>query len=129
MPTIARQIARYGWRPQLPDPRDRVLELDLNAPLPPSVDLRPECPPVYDQLQTGSCTANATAALVQFTRMKHGMQNYVPSRLFIYWFERALEGTVGYDSGAQLRDGVKVMAQHGPPPESLWPFEPALLLT
>lgn len=48
-----------------------------------------------------------------------------PSRLFIYWNERELEGTVAQDSGARLRDGVKVLAQQGTPPEQLWPYDVA----
>ena len=34
--------------------------------LPESVDLRPLCPPVYNQLQLGSCTANALVGADQF---------------------------------------------------------------
>jgi hypothetical protein len=60
--------------------------------------------------------------------MKHGLQDYTPSRLFIYWCERSREGTTSYDSGAQLRDGVWAMANRGAPPEALCPFEPSLLL-
>ena len=35
------------------------------------------------------------------------------SRLFVYYNERAIEGTVGTDSGAQIRDGVKSVAKLG----------------
>ena len=48
-----RRTGRYGWRPDLPDARDHVFtapQIALVA-LPPSVDLRPGCPPVYDQGQ------------------------------------------------------------------------------
>ena len=46
-----------------------------------------------------------------------------PSRLFIYYNERALEGTVGSDSGAQIRDGIKSVAQWGDCPETEWPYD------
>jgi len=44
------------------------------------------------------------------------------SRLFIYYYERLIEGTVRQDSGAQIRDGIKVGYTYGAPLESLWPY-------
>ena len=44
------------------------------------------------------------------------------SRLFIYYYERLLEGTVNYDAGAYIRDGIKVVNKKGAPLESLWPY-------
>jgi len=57
------QISRYGWLPDLPDHRDHYYAavVEKAAALPASVDLRAQCPPVYDQGQLGSCTANAIA--------------------------------------------------------------------
>ncbi|MGD0615744.1 MAG: C1 family peptidase, partial [Verrucomicrobiota bacterium] len=46
-----------------------------------------------------------------------------PSRLFIYYNERAMEGTVDSDSGAQIRDGIKSVAKQGVCPEPLWPYQ------
>ena len=90
---------------------------------PASVDLRPQCPPVYDQGQLGSCTANAIAAAIQFERMKQQLaQIFTPSRLFIYYNERVIEHTVASDSGAQIRDGIKTVAQQGDCPETEWPY-------
>jgi C1A family cysteine protease len=48
---------------------------------------------------------------------------FVPSRLFIYYNERVIEGTVDSDSGAQLRDGVKAVAKLGICPETDWPYD------
>ena len=45
------------------------------------------------------------------------------SRLYIYFNERALEGTIDFDSGAQIRDGIKVLAKFGVCPESSWPYD------
>jgi C1A family cysteine protease len=44
------------------------------------------------------------------------------SRLFIYYEERVLEGSVNYDAGAFIRDGLKVVNKKGAPLESLWPY-------
>ena len=50
------------------------------------------------------------------------LSDFVPSRLFIYYNERVIEGTVGFDSGAQLRDGIKSVASQGVCPELEWPY-------
>ncbi len=85
--------------------------------------MRPQCPPVYDQGQLGSCTANAIAGAIQFDRLKQQLaQVFVPSRLFIYYNERATEHTVDSDSGAQIRDGIKSVAKLGDCPETEWPY-------
>src|SRR5581483_1743128 len=47
-----------------------------------------------------NCTANALTGMAEFLMVKQGMTPYVPSRLFIYWNERSIEGTVGADDGA-----------------------------
>jgi C1A family cysteine protease len=93
--------------------------------LPTSVDLRSGCPPVYDQGQLGSCTANGIAGAIEFDQRKQGTKDFTPSRLFIYYNERVMEGTVNQDSGAQVRDGIKSVATLGAPPEADWPYDPA----
>lgn len=91
--------------------------------LPPRVDLRPLCAPVYDQGMLGSCTANAIAGALQFDLIKQQASDVFPaSRLFIYYNERVIEGTVEEDSGAMLRDGIKSVAKEGAPHEPLWPY-------
>jgi C1A family cysteine protease len=120
-----RQIQGYGWIPDLPDTRDLLFAPppEHAQGLPPSVDLRPKLPPVYDQGQLGSCTANAIAGAVEYNEMVESQGEAAPSRLFIYYGEREIEGTVGQDSGAQIRDGIKVVATIGAPPESDWPYD------
>ena len=116
---------KYGWVRDLPDQRDkRVSYRRLGASaLPSAVDLRGMCPPVYDQGELGSCTANAIAAAYEFDAARQGLPAVVPSRLLIYYNERALEGTTQSDAGAQIRDGIKVLAQYGVCPESEWPYD------
>jgi C1A family cysteine protease len=115
----------YGWKPDLPDQRDFLFAPlpDLVKTLPPSVDLRDKCPQVYDQGQLGSCTANAIAAAYEFDQMKQLKYDFTPSRLQIYYNERVKEGTVDSDSGAMLRDGIKVVHSLGVAPESEWPYD------
>jgi C1A family cysteine protease len=52
-----RKISRYGWSPDVPDGRDHLFAASARVleKLPARVDLRKECPPVYDQGDLGSC--------------------------------------------------------------------------
>jgi C1A family cysteine protease len=121
----ARTISWYGWVPDLPDHRDLVYAAPpaMAGALPAAVDLRQHCPPVYDQGQLGSCTANAIAAALQFNQIKERVADiFTPSRLFIYYNERLMEHTVSEDSGAMIRDGIKSVADKGAPHEKLWPY-------
>src|SRR5262249_12061863 len=120
-----RSIKRYGWIPDLPDQRDFVYSapaVTLEA-LPPVIDLTPLCPPIYDQGNLGSCTAQAIAGALQFDQMKQTQADvFTPSRLFIYYNERVIENTVDEDAGAMIRDGIKSVAKQGAPHETLWPY-------
>jgi len=122
---MARKIQGYGWNPDLPDGRDLMYAAppEVVTALPPKVDLRAQCPGVYDQGQLGSCTANAIGAALEFDQIKQKEQAFTPSRLFIYYNERAMEGTVNSDAGGQIRDGVKSVNQQGAPPETDWPYD------
>ncbi len=74
----------FGWKPELPDHRDfpyAAMRMSLERPitLPPQADLRPQCPPVYDQGHLGSCTGNAIAGAFHFDRRKQNLPDFVPS--------------------------------------------------
>jgi C1A family cysteine protease len=81
------------------------------------------CPPVYEQGDLGSCTANAGGALYEFVQDKSSLGDYLPSRLFVYYNTRVLENTVSQDSGASLRDTMKAMASKGACHEKFMPYD------
>ena len=115
----------YGWKRDTIDHRDILFSVakPTSIVLPPKVDLRPNCPSVYDQQSLGSCTANAIGAAHEFSQMKQKKVSvFTPSRLFIYYNEREMEGTVDIDSGAQIRDGIKSINKQGVCPEKSWPY-------
>lgn len=114
---------KFGWLPDKPDNRDHHYVPNLMGLLPKSVDLRPHCPPVYDQGELGSCTANAVAGHLDFNRAKQGEALITPSRLFIYYNERSDQGTVNEDAGATIRESVKTIVKKGACPESEWPYD------
>jgi C1A family cysteine protease len=109
---------------QLPDFRDFSIS-DLFSPidedytpLPATVDLREKCPPIYNQGNIGSCTAQAgCAARVMLSDLKVSL-----SRLYQYYYERVLENSVSEDAGATMRDIGKSMKTYGVSEESLHPY-------
>lgn len=90
--------------------------------LPPLIDLSAECPPVWDQGNLGSCTAQAGAGLSQFLMKKLGYKDFTPSRLAIYYWNRIWINTIRQDSGASLTDTLKTLTKYGNPYETLWPY-------
>ncbi len=117
---------KYGWQRDVPDFRDMSFSLPIqfrNAVLPAKVDLRNLHVVVFQQDTLGSCTANAIATAHLFDQIKQQSKTpVVPSRLFIYYNEREIEGTIGTDSGAQIRDGIKSIARQGVCHEESWPY-------
>lgn len=114
----------YGWKPSLPSHPDNYLMVanpTVQAKFPPTKFLG-NLPPVYDQGQLGSCTANALAGCFEFEQCKQGLTDFMPSRLFIYYNERVLENTIASDSGASLDDGIKTLVSKGVCSETTWPY-------
>jgi C1A family cysteine protease len=122
--TTIRPASWYGWIPDLPDQRDHQYAKVHAVPrkLPAKVDLRAKCPPVENQGQLGSCTANALAGALEFLELKDKRPLVDLSRLFIYYNERVIEHSVKQDAGAMLRDGIKTLAKQGVCAERLWPY-------
>lgn len=116
------KIARYGWKRDQPDHRDMLLRVPsaVTAKLPKSVDLRVQMPAIFDQGDLGSCTANATGMQAWHIDKTVPVE---PSRLFIYYNTRVLEGTVNVDSGASIRNSVKAVVTSGIAPEPDWPYD------
>ena len=120
-----RAIAGYGWIRDLPDHRDYAYEAPLVqlGALPEKCDLRAQCPAVYDQGHCGCCTGNAISAAFAYAQTKEGLPTFAPSRLFIYYNERTIEGTNASDAGGQIRDGMKVLHTEGVCSEATWPYD------
>jgi len=137
-----------GWRPDYPDFRDYTMETDEGTPkrtasgqkdslkalftkmnlsktskakLAAMVDLRAWCPPVEDQEQIGSCTANAGVAMVEYFERRAFGKHIDASRLFLYKVTRNLMKETG-DTGAYLRSTMGALALFGVPPEEYWPY-------
>ena len=66
---------------------------------------------------------NAIGAAFEFEQKKQGLPDFTPSRLFIYYNERTIEGTVDADSGAMIRDGMKSVNKLGVCSEDEWNYD------
>lgn len=120
---------KYSLRQDPIDLRDRVYKASYTTTLgarPASVDLRYQLSPIVDQGYLGSCTSNAIGSgFREHQLIKDGLPLTRLSRLFHYYEERVIEGSVNTDAGAYLRDGMKVLQQTGICPEVLWPYNEA----
>jgi C1A family cysteine protease len=115
-----------GGLRQPPDFRDKPYAARLAAAPPAEVDLRPAMPPVYDQGVLNSCAANSTAAAMAYERARQGLTDIAPSRLFIWYNGRVVEGSVASNMGVFNRDAIKVLNSQGVCPEAMWCYEPAM---
>ena len=118
---------KYHLKKDPIDLRDHVFKSTAvvhPSEFPENIDLRDKMTPIVDQGQLGSCTANAMASgLREYQVSEAGYPSVRLSRLYLYYKERELEGTVNEDSGAFIRDGMRVLARNGVCPESDFPYE------
>jgi len=97
-----------------------VLEASM-ATLPAATDLRAWCPPIEDQQNLGSCTANAGVGIAEYFERRAFGTHVDASRLFLYKVTRNLLGWTG-DTGAYLRTTMGALALFGVPPERYCPY-------
>jgi C1A family cysteine protease len=77
---------------------------------------------ILNQGGLGACTAFGWAGAIA---VMHAIRNGMPvwlSTLFIYYYERLINGTVNQDSGADVKDGASVLSTRGAPLESSYPY-------
>ena len=131
-----------GWLPDVPSVKDYTLEspeiekligqtklkdsIKINPGVKKakkkSVDLRPGFSPVENQEDLGSCTAQATVALAEYSERKALGKHIDASRLFLYKVTRNLMGETG-DTGAFIRTAMGGLVLFGAPPERYWPYD------
>lgn len=114
----------FGGKKDAYDERDLPFAPVVHpAELPSAVNLQGHCGEVYNQLPLQSCSAHAISSMLTYVANKDGEPIPPPSRLFLYYNERALEGTQATDCGATLRNGMKSVAKQGVCHEDIWPYD------
>lgn len=114
-----------GWVKDSLDPRDIIFS-DSGSIVPDfthPIDLRAQFPPIRSQGQLGSCTAFALTGAFEYMLIKQGLIDFEPSELFLYYNERAMEGTVNSDAGAIIRDGIKSLNTLGVCDSAYWTYD------
>src|SRR6516164_1576892 len=115
-----------GWRPSLPDMRDKVYKSPRLGVYPPSADLSAGMASPFsdewDQGNLGSCGPNTLSENLVFDEEIAGATGVMASRLFMYYNTRSLMGTINSDSGVDNRSMLKALAKWGFCDESLWPY-------
>jgi C1A family cysteine protease len=119
-----RTTKKFGWQPSLPDHRDyKLVHASTSLMSRPSIfTLQDNMPQVWDQLDTSSCVAHGVAAAFEYNLKIAGKTDWSPSRLFIYYNSRMIEGCANSDDGTQVRDAIKGLANYGVAHENDWPF-------
>jgi C1A family cysteine protease len=131
---VALLMRKFGWIPDIPDPRDYSYDLISTIPKiaaknikgTPVVgldsDLRSHCSAVDDQLRFNSCVLNAATALLEYLDLLSFGRYTELSRMFAYYNCREYQGDVNSDPGTSMRLGCELLAKFGTCPEVEWPY-------
>jgi len=96
---------------------ERVRNYSIRYRVAPKVDLRSKVKIMYDQGNIGSCTANALCYAYVYDA-----PTFSPSRLFLYYNERFLDGDVPIDAGSTLSQGIHALETYGVCKEATWSY-------
>ncbi len=119
---------KFGWKKEPHDPRDMRYTVTAPVSLPTAFTTRVVQPKIWDQGNLGSCVAHGVTRVAAhrmiasrlMTISKSNQPSGMLSRLQVYYNGRWLEGSIGYDSGLYVRDGMKALAQWGAASEAVW---------
>jgi hypothetical protein len=109
---MRKYLAKFG----AVDDRDILFKTSRVGALPNSVDLRPDdFPEILDQEDRGACTGYAVASIAQFIERKKSPIHayYYLDPEYLYYYGREAIGSTSWDSGAYIRDVLKVMKEKG----------------
>lgn len=122
-----------NWRPAPRDHRDYQIGehlphvarlLTTPSAIPSRASLAQFNHSILDQTVEGACTAHGTLGSVYNLAKQRGIVLPELSRQAQYNWSRMLEGTLGTDAGAYIRDAAKVTSQFGMAREELFQYGP-----
>ena len=119
-----RRVERFGWVPDIPDARDYMYSAPEAVSSAADEGRSPSAMPA--RLRPGTARElhrERDRRGVRVRAAQAGQKDFMPSRLFIYYNERVMEGTIDTDSGAMIRDGMKSVAKLGVCPKTIWPYD------
>lgn len=93
--------------------------------LPKRLDYSKEIRLVRDSGDEGSVVGQALATMLEFQIEKATGKSQPISARFLYYAARKAGGLdTKFDSGAQIKDGIKVLSTEGAVAEDVWPYRP-----
>lgn len=113
-----------------PDERDYKYT-PTRKTLPKSIDLSEGLSSPILQGKLNSCTACAFSSIIEFDNRERKdpiegsgtiQPSYMPSQLFLYYNERALEGVIDENAPVEIRDGIKAAVKFGVCNYDMWPY-------
>lgn len=116
-------IRKLNWKPSRPDHRDMVYMARPGLIIPTKIPQLTLDIKAWDQGNLGSCTGHGVGRIDAFRYQKEKGTFVMPSRLFIYYNGRFIEKSVNEDSGCEIRDIMKGIAQYGVCPETDFPYD------
>jgi C1A family cysteine protease len=121
-----RKIKKYGWVLDIPDSRDILASIPkIDSPLS-KIDLRDTnfLPNIHNQGDLGSCTSHTVLYAYLYDLARNGKKlSFTPSRSFLYYNQRLLNGTENFDSGSSIRDAIKIISKIGVCSEDTYPYD------
>lgn len=112
----------FGWIPDHPDKRDHYVAVHAPTKLPRAADVLKYEVAIGDQGQLGSCTAWAVLAAYRNQEMEQKGASADLAELAHYYWTRELQGNVGEDGGASIRNAIKAAVKRGVCDEALHPY-------
>jgi hypothetical protein len=119
----------FGWRKQLPDPRDYPYKAHIGykvAPeeLPAEVDLSNLLLRVKNQVDLGCCVGEGVTTEFEALQVSRTGTDFEGCVKQVYQNARVIGGYYPGDNGCNIRDGIKATVKYGVAHQNLWPFLP-----
>jgi C1A family cysteine protease len=108
----------YGWVNEDPGSEEKLIDYLKNSSVNFPKEFSIEIGQAYDQGKIGACTSSAALSAYEQTKKKS------LSRLFLYYHQRKLNGTLTKDMGASVRSAMKVLKKRGVCEEKYHPYIP-----
>lgn len=87
------------------------------------IDLRPNCSPVENQSDIGSCVGNAIVGDLEYLEKQEGLPFVDLSRMFVYYNARLETNSTSTDSGSVISLAMGTLKKMGVCPETTYPYD------
>ncbi|OPH61703.1 hypothetical protein BC351_00225 [Paenibacillus ferrarius] len=117
---------QYLLKPDQVDSRDYIYMASGSNSEFKEIDLRSkDIPEIFDQLNLGACAIFSITELMMYWMKQNTPSHYYfyLSQLFLYYKTRETEGTIDWDSGISIRNGLRIAQQIGVCRESFFPYD------